>query len=148
MYSFGVRIEARIGLADLGDPRGVRHVGRVVDRDHLAVGERDLELDRRHRRHQLEVVLALQALAHDVHVQQAEEAAAEAEAERVGGLGLPGSAASLSEKLERVAQLRVVVVVHREQAAEHHRLDVAVAGQRLGGGAALGGQRRRRRRGW
>ena len=37
------------------------------------------------------------------------------------------------ELLQRVAQLRVVVVVHREQAAEHHRLDVAVAGQRLGG---------------
>ena len=58
----------------------------------VAVGERDLELDRRHRRHQLEVVLALQPLAHDVHVQQAEEAAAEAEAERVGGLGLPRAA--------------------------------------------------------
>ena len=46
------------------------------------------------------------------------------------------------ELLQRVAQLRVVVVVHREQAAEHHRLDVAVAGQRLLGGVArLGGQR-------
>ena len=47
---------------------------------------------RRHRRHELEVVLALEALADDVHVQQAEEAAAEAEAERVGGLGLPATA--------------------------------------------------------
>ena len=72
-----------------------------------AVGERDLELDRRHRRHQLEVVLALQALAHDVHVQQAEEAAAEAEAERVGGLRLPGQRRVVERQLlERVAQLR------------------------------------------
>ena len=97
-----------------------------------AVGERDLELDRRHRRHQVEVVLALQPLAHDVHVQQAEEAAAEAEAERVGGLRLPGQRGVVERQLlERVAQVRVVVGVDREQAAEDHRLDVAVAGQRL-----------------
>ncbi len=43
--------------------------------------------------------------------------------------------------LQRVAQLRIVVVVHREQAAEDHRLDVAVAGQRLGRLVALGRQR-------
>ena len=36
------------------------------------------------------------------------------------------------ELLERVAQVRVVVGVDREQAAEDHRLDLAVAGQRLG----------------
>ena len=134
MYSFGERIEALDeGLAHLGDPRRVGHVGRVVDGDDLAVGQRHLELDRRHRRHQLEVVLALQALAHDVHVQQAEEAAAEAEAERVGGLGLPLQRRVVErELLERVAQVRVVVGVDREQAAEDHRLDVAVAGQRLG----------------
>ena len=90
------------------------------------------KLHRRHRRHQLEVVLALEALAHDVHVQQAEEAAAEAEAERVGGLGLPRQRRVVErELLERVAQVRVVVGVDREQAAEDHRLDVAVAGQRL-----------------
>ena len=87
---------------------------------------------RRHRRHQLEVVLALQALAHDVHVQQPEEAAAEAEAQRVGGLGLPGQRGVVErELLQRVAQVGVVVGVDREQAAEDHRLDLAVAGQRL-----------------
>src|SRR2546427_510179 len=32
----------------------------------------------------------------------------------------------------RVAQLRVVVRLDREEAAEDHRLDLAVAGQRLG----------------
>ena len=57
-----------------------------------AVGERHLVLDARHRRQQLEVVLALEALAHDVHVQQAEEAAAEAEAERVARSRAPSSA--------------------------------------------------------
>ena len=43
------------------------------------------------------------------------------------------SAASFSDQLfERVAQVRVVVGVDREQAAEDHRLDVAVARERLG----------------
>ena len=56
--------------------------------------------------------------------------------------GSHDSAASLSvELLERVAQLRVVVGVDREQAAEHHRLDLAVAGQRLGRRVGLGRQR-------
>jgi len=122
---------------------GVGHVGRVVDRDDRAVGERDLELHRRHRRHQLEVVLALQALAHDVHVQQPEEAAAEAEPERVGRLRLPRQRRVVEDELlERVAQLGVVVVVHREQPAEDHRLDVAVARQRLLGGVARLGRQR------
>ncbi len=124
---------ADVGLADLLDPRRVGHVGRVVDGHDVAVGQRHLELDRRHRRQQLEVVLALQALAHDVHVQQAEEAAAEAEAERVGGLGLPRQRGVVErELLQRVAQLGEVVGVDREQPAEDHRLDLAVAGQRLG----------------
>ena len=62
------------------------------------------------------------------------KAAAEAEAERVGGLGLPGERRVVERQLlKRVAQVRVVVGVDREQAAEHHRLDLAVAGQGLAG---------------
>jgi hypothetical protein len=94
----------------------------------IDVGLGHLEAHRRHRRHQLEVVLALEPLAHDVHVQQAQEAAAEAEAQRVRGLGLPVERGVVERQLlERVAQVRVVVVDDREQAAEHHRLDLAVA---------------------
>ena len=125
------------GLADLRDRAGVGHVGGVVHLQLLAVGERHVELDGGHRRHQLEVVLALQALAHDVHVQQPEEAAAEAEAERVGGLRLPRERGVVERQLlQRVAQVGVGVGVDREEAAEDHRLDLAVAGQRLGGFAA------------
>ncbi len=121
-------------LADLLDRARVGHVGGVVHLQLLAVGQRHVELDRGHRREQLEVVLALESLAHDVHVQQAEEAAAEAEAERVGGLGLPGQRGVVERQLlERVAQVGVAVGVDREQPAEDHRLDLAVAGQRLGG---------------
>ena len=116
----------------------------------VAVGQRHLVLDARHRRQQLEVVLALEPLADDVHVQQAEEAAAEAEAERVGGLGLPAQRGVVEgELLERVAQVRVVVGVDREQAAEDHRLDLAVAGQRLGrAGLRLAWSACRRRAAW
>ena len=57
-----------------------------------------------------------------------EEAAAEAEAERLGGLGLPAQRGVVERQLlERVAQVGVVVGVHREEAAEDHRLDLAVA---------------------
>jgi len=133
---------ADVGLADLGDPRRVGHVRRVVDGDDRPVGERELELDGRHRRHELEVVLALEALAHDVHVQQAQEPAAEAEAERVRGLGLPGQRCVVEgELLQRVAQVGVVVRVDGEQPAEHHGLDVPVARQGLVRGVRLGGQR-------
>jgi len=66
-----------------------------VHDDLLTARQRDLEAHRRHRRQQLEVVLTLKALAHNVHVQQAEKAGAEAEAERVRALGSQDSAASL-----------------------------------------------------
>src|SRR3712207_7214115 len=45
------------------------------------------------------------------------------------------------ELLERVAKLRVIVGVRREEPREHGRLDVLVARKRLGGGLHVGGQR-------
>ena len=135
------RLDVR--LADLGDARRVGHVatGLWTSSSSPLVSVTS-KPTRRHRGQQLEVVLALQALADDVHVQQPEEAAAEAEAQRVGGLGLPGQRGVVErELLQRVAQVRVVVGVDREQAAEDHRLDLAVAGERLGRAVALRGQR-------
>ena len=108
----------------------------------IAVRQRHLVLHARHRRQQLEVVLALEPLADDVHVQQAEEPAAEPEPERVRGLRLPAERRVVQRQLlERVAQIGVVVGFDREQAAEHHRLDLAVAGERLGRRIGLGRQR-------
>ena len=105
--------------------------GRVQD----AVG------DVRRGDEQVEVELALEPLAHDLHVQQAEEAAAEAEAERLRGLRLVEERRVVQlQPLERVAQLGVLVRVGREEPGEDHRLDVLVAGQRLGGGLLLGGE--------
>ena len=71
-----------------------------------------------------------------------EEAAAEAEAERLRRLGLVEERRVVQlQLLERVAQLRVVVGVRREEPGEHHRLHVLVARQRLGGRPPLGGER-------
>ena len=61
---------------------------------------------------EVEVELALEPLADDLHVQQAEEAAAEAEAERLRGLRLVEERGVVElQPLERVAQLGVVVGV-------------------------------------
>ena len=107
----------------------------------LALQRVHLVGDVRRRDEQVEVELALEPLAHDLHVQQAEEAAAEAEAERLAGLGLPEQRAVVElQLLERVAQVGVLVGVGREEAGEDHRLDVDVARQRLRGRPLLVGQ--------
>ena len=68
-------------------------------------------------------------------MQQAEEAAAEAETECQRGLRLVDQRGVVElEPVERVAQEGVVGPVDREQAGEHHRLGVAVAAEVLRGG--------------
>src|SRR5436190_986081 len=103
-----------IDKASTGSPASrmsifTRSRGRV-HRHLAAVGQRDLVLDVRGRGQQLEVVLALEPLADDVHVQQAEEAAAEAEAEGLTRLRLPGEGRVVQRQLlERVAQVLELV---------------------------------------
>ena len=81
---------------------------------------------------EIQVVLALQPLLDDLHVQQAEEAAAKAEAQRRRGLGLARERGVVEPQLvERVAQILVARRVGREDAGEHHRLGGLEAGQRL-----------------
>ena len=70
------------GSCDLHDLHRVRHVDRIVDLDLAAVAQLDLVDDRRRGRDQVEIELALQPLLDDLEMQQPEEAAAEAEAER------------------------------------------------------------------
>ena len=73
-------------------------------------------------RDQVEAELALEALGHDLEVQQAEESAAETEAERDGCLRLVDQRGiGELELVERVAQQRVVAAVDRIQPREHHR---------------------------
>ena len=75
-------------------------------------------------------------------MQEPEEPAPEPEAEGAGRLRLVGEAGVVEpELLQRVAQVRELVAVDRVQAAEHHRLGIPVAGQRLGGRVDGGGHR-------
>ena len=71
-----------------------------------------------------------------------EKAAAEAEAERRGGLHLVGKARVVQAELaDRGAEILEIGGVDREEPAEDHRLRRAEAGQRLGGAAAVVGDR-------
>ena len=122
-----------LDLLELG-----RHLGRVVHLAPVAVALEHAVGDVRRGHDQVEVELALEPLAHDLHVEQPEEAAAEAEAERLRRLGLVEESGVVElQPLERVTQLGVLVGVAREEAREDHRLDVLVPRQRLLGGCAL-----------
>ena len=104
--------------------------------------ELDAVLDRRRRGDEVEVELALEPLLDDLHVEQAEEAAPEAEPEGDRALGLEGDRGVVEvELLERVAEERVVRAVERVDAGEDERLGLLVAGQRCGGGPLGRGQR-------
>ena len=82
----------------------------------------------RRGRDEVEAELALEPLADDLEVQQAEEAAAEAEAERGRRLRLVDQRGVVELQLvERLAQRRVVAAVDRVEAGEDHRLRVLVA---------------------
>ena len=87
---------------------------------------------------EVEVIFAGQPLLDDLEVEEAEEAAAEAEAQRRAAFGLEAEAGVVEAQLaDAFAQLLEVGGVDREQAAEDDRLDFLEAGQRLGR-AALG----------
>ena len=112
-------------------------LARVVDVDLGAVVEEGPVGHRGRRGDERQVELPLEALAHDLHVQQAEEATPEAEAEGPGRLGLVGEAGVVEPQLlEGVAKVGQLVAVDGEQAAEDHGLGVAVAveGARRPGG--------------
>ena len=69
------------GLFDFGDLARIEPARRVVDFDHLAVGLRDLVAHAGSGGDEVEIEFALEPLLDDLHVEQAEKAAAEAEAE-------------------------------------------------------------------
>ena len=97
------------------------------------VRERDLVAHARRGGDQVDIEFALQALLHDFQVQQPQESAAEAEAQRGRVFGLEAEGAVVQPQFfERIAQQPVLVRFHRIQAREHHRLQRLESRQRLG----------------
>ena len=83
MYSSRVMtVASMIGSSICLISDGIRELRRIVDLDHLAVGQRHAIADAGRGGDQVDLEFALQALLDDLHVKQPEEAAAEAEAER------------------------------------------------------------------
>ena len=125
---------AHLGLAHLGDLAAGELAG-VGHGDLGAVVHRHLVDDVGLGRDELEVELALEPLADDLEVQQAEEAAPEAEAQRHRRLRLVDERGVVElELVEGLAQVGVVGAVEREQPREDHRLGVAVAAEGGAGG--------------
>jgi hypothetical protein len=129
-------------LLDRLDVRRVRQEGRVVDRDlAAAVEELDVVLDRWRRRDEVEPELALEPLLDDLHVEQAEEAAAKPEPEGDRALRLVGEARVVEmELLEGVAEERIVLAADRVDPGEDEALRRLVAGQRLARRPGVGRQ--------
>lgn len=82
--------DADDGFADFFDGLGFGEVGGVVDDEFFAVGLGDLVNDRGVGGDDVHVELAAESFLDDFHVEEAEEAAAEAEAERGGRFSLEG----------------------------------------------------------
>src|SRR5207248_3275703 len=103
--------------------------------DNAAVGFLDFIGDRRRGLDHLDMELALEAFLYDLHVEQAQEAATKAKAERIVGFGLEAEAGVVeAEAIHRVAELVVLRFAGRVEVAIDHLLDRLVAGELLGGG--------------
>ena len=134
--------EPRHGLfhgRDLADGRQRR---RAADVDGLALLGVDPVDDGRRRGDEVEVVLALEALLHDLHVKQAQEAQPEAEPQGIADLGVDGDGGVVEAQLvDGVAQVLVVAAVYRVDAREDHGLGLLEARERLGSPAHYVGDR-------
>ena len=107
---------------------GLRHVGGSVDGQLLVLRADGVELHAGHGGNHRHVEFALEALLHDFHVQHAQKAAAEAEAQRHGSLRLPHQRGVVELQLFHAgAQLFVLSGINGVDAGEYHRLHVGKA---------------------
>ena len=127
-----------IGSSIFSMSRGIGPARRVIDLDHRPIREVNFVADAGRRGDEVEVELALQPLLDDLHVQQAEKAAPESEAERDRAFRLEeeGGVVEL-EFFQSIAQQGVLVRIDGIDAGEDHRLDLFKAGQGVGGGARV-----------
>ncbi len=119
------------------DARDIGHVGGIVQLLHRAVVQMHAVDDAGRGGDEIEIEFALQPLADDFQMQQAQKSAAEAEAQRGGGFGFVGEARIVQMQLaERFAQILELRRIDRKQSAEHHLLRGLEAGQGCGGRAS------------
>ena len=129
-------------LADFLDDARVGQMRRVIDLQDFAVRRQDFVNDAGRRRDDVHVVLAPEPLLDDLHVEQAEEAAAETEAERDRAFRLVDEGGIVELQLAHGGlQMLEVRGVDRIDPAEDHRVDFLEAGQRLLRGVAQVGDR-------
>ena len=118
-----------IDSGQVGEP------GRAFDLDRLPAGHHHPVDHRRRREYEGEIVLALETLADDVHVEEPEETAPETEAEGARGLGLEGEGRVVEvELVEGGAQVLEIPAVGGVEAAVDHRLGLLESGNRLARG--------------
>ena len=78
-----IKMDGDYGFANLVNSSGIGNLRRIFNPDDFAIGLEHLVHHAGRRRDQILVELALKTLLHDLHVEQAEEAAAKAKAERL-----------------------------------------------------------------
>src|SRR5690606_22081965 len=123
-------IGAHDRLAHLLDHRRVGQARGVVDIDDVAVLLHHLIDHGGGGGDQVQVVLALQTLLDDLHVQHAEKADAETETQRVGAFRLVLQRGVIpGELFQSVAEILEIVGADREQTGEHLRLHLLEAGE-------------------
>ncbi len=136
-----VQVHGDDGLANLLHLALIGHLGRVLHHDHFAIALDHFVHHARRGGDQVLVKLALQTLLHDLHVQQAQEAAAEAKAQRLRHLGLVMQRGIVElQFFQRIAQRVVLIGLGGVQAGEHLGLYFLEARQRLAGRAEVVGQ--------
>ena len=117
------------GLTHLGNITDLRQRRGVVDAQHLTAFLFDLINHGGRRSDQIQTVLPLQALPDDLHMQHAEETTAEAETQRIGGLGLIEQGGVVQGQF-RQGFTKILVLVRRD--GEYPGVNLGLDGLKTG----------------
>ena len=119
------------GFPGLGNGAGIRVVSGVIHLQCLPCRGDNFIHHAGSRDDQIQIKLPFQPLLDDLHVEQAQKAAAEAEAQGFTGFRLKAQGSIVEFQLfQRIPQIRILGAVRRINAAEHHGLRFPVTGQR------------------
>ena len=119
-------------LAHFLDHRGVGQQRRVINVDNLTALLLHLEHYGRGGGNQIQIVLALQALLDDLHVQHAEETDTEAKTQCLGAFRLELQRSIVQRQLlQRLAKILEIIRTDRKQAGINLRLDLLEPRQRI-----------------